>query len=327
MSQTKPKLAIGLGATCSGCDMSIIDLGEKIMNLFKSFEIVFWPTAQDQKLEQLKNMPDASIDVTLYHGSIANTENSEMAKLLRKKSKMMIAVGACACHGGIPGLANLTNTKTLFKTVYLQTPSTTNQNMTVPQTKVEVKGHTLTLPRKLDTVVLLDEIIDVDYYLPGCPPEITLVEKAIEILTSSDLPPKGSVLAPDRILCDECPRPREDKKISKIYRHHEVNPDLEKCLLEQGVICLGITTRAGCGAKCINVNVPCRGCMGPTSKTRDQAAKAISSIASIVGLEQEEQMSEEDAGKLLDQIKDPVGVLEMFTLPSSIIRKSVRVGE
>ncbi len=327
MSQNKSKLAIGLGATCSGCDMSIVDLAEKIVNIFKSFEIVFWPTAQDQKLEQLKNMPDGSIDVALYHGSIANTENSEMAKLLRKKSKVIIAFGACATHGGIPGLANLTNTKSLFKTVYSETQSTANQNMTVPLTKTELKGHTLTLPRKLDTVVLLNEIIDVDYYLPGCPPETTLVEKAVETLTSGDLPPKGSVLAPERILCDECARSRSDKKISKIHRHHEVNTDLEKCLLEQGVICLGIATRAGCGAKCINANVPCRGCMGPTSKTLDQAAKAISSLASIIGIEQEEQMTEEEAGKLIDQIKDPLGILEMFTLPSSILRKSVRVGE
>jgi len=124
LTKSKLKLAIGLGATCSGCDIAILDLGEKLVDVFNSFDIVFWPTAQDQKLDQLKDMPDGSIDVALYHGSIANSENREIALLLRKKSKTMIAFGACACIGGIPGLANTTTASDLLETVYKTTIST-----------------------------------------------------------------------------------------------------------------------------------------------------------------------------------------------------------
>jgi len=316
-------LAIGLGATCSGCDITIVDLGEKLLDLFGSFEIVFWPTAQDQKLDQLREMADGSIDVALYHGSIANSENVEMAELLRKKSKMLIAFGACACNGGVPGLANITTTEKLFEKVYKSTPSTSNEEATLPLEKTGIQGHTLTLPRKMDTVVCLSDIVEVDYYLPGCPPETELVEEALNAIVSDKLPPRGAVLAPDRILCDECPRKREEKKIQKIYRHFEVTPDPEKCLLEQGMLCMGIATRAGCGAKCIKVNIPCRGCMGPTSEVNDQGAKAMAAVASVIGLDNEEQMNDEDVQKLMDQIKDPLGTFHMFSLPCSTLRRRV----
>lgn len=323
MSRSRRKLAIGLGATCSGCDITIVDLAERLLDVFNSFEIVFWPTAQDQKLDQLKEMPDSGIDVSLYHGSIANSENVEIAELLRKKSKILIAFGACACHGGVPGLANITTTEKLFKKVYEGTPSTSNEGATTPIEKTEIQGHVLTLPHKLDTVVCLSDIVDVDYYLPGCPPETDLVEKAIQAILAGKLPPRGAVLAPDKILCDECPRKREEKKISKIYRHFEITPDPERCLLEQGILCMGIATRAGCGAKCINVNVPCRGCMGPTAKAHDQGAKAIAALASIIGLENEDQMSDEDVRKFMDQIRDPLGTFHMFSLPCSTLRRKV----
>lgn len=134
---------------------------------------------------------------------------------------------------------------------------------------------------------------------------------------------RGAVLAPDRILCDECPRKREEKKISKIHRHFEVTPDPETCLLEQGILCMGIATRAGCGAKCINANIPCRGCMGPTSAAKDQGAKAIAALASVIGLENEEQMSDEAVQKLIEQIRDPLGIFHMFSLPCSTLRRRV----
>lgn len=327
MSQSKLKVAIGLGATCSGCDIAIVDLAEKLFDVFEAFEIVFWPTAQDQKLAQLHQIPDKGIDISLYHGSIANSENSEIAKLLRKKSKTMIAFGACACIGGIPGLANTTRTTEILEKVYGTTQSTSGEIKIMPSVRTEVQGHILTLPQKLDVVTPLDDIVEIDYYLPGCPPEKSLVEGAVDAIISGKLPTKGAVLAPDRILCDECPRLRENKKISKIHRHHEVATDLEKCLLEQGVICMGIATRSGCGAKCIDVNVPCRGCMGPTSKALDQGAKAMASLASIVGAEHEEDASDEDVAKLMDQVRDPLGILYMFSLPQSILKRSITAKE
>jgi len=320
LSQTKLKLAIGLGATCSGCDMAIVDLAEKLTDVFNAVDIVFWPTASDQKLKEFEQLPDASVDLGFYHGSIANEENKEIAQLLRKKTKTLISFGACACHGGVPGLANLTTTKELFATVY-KTPSTANPDFRQPQSKTTIGEYSLELPKKFDTVQCLHECIHVDYYLPGCPPEVPLVEKAIEAILTGKLPAKGETLAPNRILCDECPRKREEKKIPKIYRIQQIIPDQEKCLLDQGVICLGPSTRMGCGAKCLEVNMPCRGCMGPTSKALDQGAKMIASLGSILGLEGEELMTEEEVKQLMDQVKDPLGLFYMFTLSASILKR------
>ena len=320
MSQTKLKLAIGLGATCSGCDMAIIDLAEKLTDVFNAVDIVFWPTASDQKLKEFEQLSDGSVDLGFYHGSIANEENKEIAQLLRKKTKALISFGACACHGGVPGLANLTTTKELFETVY-KTPSTVNPDSRQPQSKTTIGGYSLQLPKKFDTVQCLHECVDVDYYLPGCPPEVPLLEKVIEAILTGKLPKKGETLAPNRILCDECPKKREEKKIPKIYRIQQISPDQEKCLLDQGVICLGPSTRMGCGAKCLEVNMPCRGCMGPTSKALDQGAKMIASLGSILGLEGEELMSEEEVKQLIDQVKDPLGLFYMFTLPASILKR------
>lgn len=321
VSQPKFKLAIGLGATCSGCDMAIVDLAEKLTDMFKAVDVVFWPTASDQKLKELQQHPDGSIDLCFYHGSIANEENKEIAELLRKKTKTVIAFGACACHGGIPGLANVTTTKELCATVYKETPSTENPDFKQPSNDTTVNGYSLHLPEKFDTVQCLHNCVNVDYFLPGCPPEVSLVEKAIEAITTGKLPEKGATLAPNRILCDECPRERQEKKIPKILRIHQTISDPEKCLLDQGIICLGPSTRMGCGAKCIIANIPCRGCMGPTSKALDQGAKMIASLGSILGLEGEESMSEDQVEQLVDQIKDPLGLFYMFTLPFSILKR------
>ncbi|MCK4828161.1 oxidoreductase, partial [bacterium] len=109
----------------------------------------------------------------------------------------------------------------------------------------------------------------------------------------------------------------------RIYRPHEIRADPTKCLLDQGIICLGPVTRSGCGAKCLKANMPCRGCMGPTQEVADQGAGYVSMITSILGLEQEQFMSELDTRQLIHQIKDPVGTFYRFTLPKSFIRKRV----
>lgn len=304
--------------------MAIVDLAEKLTAVLEVVDVVFWPTASDQKIEDLQRLPDSSVDLCLYHGSIANEENKEMAELLRKKTKTMIAFGACACHGGIPGLANLTTTKELLKTVYKETPSTVNPESKEPSSETSINDYSLHLPTKFDTVQCLHECVEVDYFLPGCPPETAAVDKAIQAILEGKLPQKGTTLAPNRILCDECPRKRQDKKIAKISRISDTIPDQERCFLDQGIICMGPATRMGCGAKCINANMPCRGCMGPTSKATDQGAKMIASLGSILGLEGEEQMSEEQVKTLINQVEDPAGTFYMFTLPSSIINRRVR---
>ena len=313
----KLKIALYWGASCGGCEIAVLDINEKIFDLTKIADIVFWPVAIDVKYKDVEAMPDKSIDVCLFNGSVRNEENEHLAKLLRAKSKVLVAFGSCAHEGCIPGLANLANRKELFERAYLESPSTDNPSSVVPKTSVQVKEGTLTLPETFDTVHTLDQVVDVDYYMPGCPPPPAYIWKAVEAIAKNQLPPKGSVLLPNRNECDECPRTRTDKRFSKVYRPYEIVPDEVKCLLEQGVICMGIATREGCGAQCMSVNMPCTGCDGPGDNVLEQGAAMMSALTAILGADGKEN----DASKLIAQIKDPIGTFYMYSLAHSLLRR------
>jgi F420-non-reducing hydrogenase small subunit len=318
------KLKFGLywAASCGGCEIAVLDINEKILDLINLADIVFWPVAMDIKYKDVKAMPDKSIDVVFFNGAIRNSENEEMAKLLRKKAKVLVAFGSCAHEGCIPGLANLHDREEIFQKVYHECSSVRNTNDITPGSSTKVKEGEIHLPEIYDTVKTLDQTVDVDYYLPGCPPPVDLIAKAVEAIASGKLPPKGSVLAPKKSVCDECPRTREKKIISKIYRVYEKVPEPEKCLLEQGIICMGPATRSGCGAQCLKVDMPCTGCGGPCPGEIEQGAAMIGALASILGID-EEKREDYDPQKLISQIKDPVGTFYRYSLPASILHRKV----
>lgn len=324
MSKEKMKIAFYWAASCGGCEIAVLDINEKILDVVNMADIVFWPVAMDVKYKDVEAMPDKYIDVCFFNGSIRNSEQEHIAKLLRKKAKTLVAFGSCAQEGCIPGLANLHDAKEIFDKVYLKSKSISNPSNVTPQTSFKSKEGELKLPQFYDTVKTLDQTVEVDYYLPGCPPPVKLILTAVEAIANNELPPKGSVLAPLRSVCDECPRKKENKRISKIYRVHEKAPEPERCLLEQGIICIGPATRSGCGAQCLNVDMPCTGCGGPCPNSPEQGAAMLSALASIMGLENEQDhYSQEDVDKLMSQIKDPVGTFYMYSLPSSILRRKV----
>jgi len=324
VNKDKLKIAFYWAASCGGCEIAVLDINEKILDVIQLADIVFWPVAMDVKYRDVENMPDSHIDVCFFNGSVRSEEQEHMAKLLRQKSKVLVAFGSCAQEGCIPGLANLHNRKEIFEKVYLKSQSVANHQGVVPQTTSEMKEGVLKLPEFYDTVRTLDQTVDVDYYLPGCPPPVKLIVNAVEAIAKNELPPKGTVLAPLKSVCDECPRKKENKKISTIYRVHEKIPEPEKCLLEQGIICMGPATRSGCGAQCLTVDMPCTGCGGPCPNSPEQGAAMISALASILGLDEEkEKYTEEDVEKLISQIKDPVGTFYMYSLPASILKRKV----
>jgi F420-non-reducing hydrogenase small subunit len=319
----KLKFAFYWAASCGGCEIAVLDIDEKILDVVEKADIVFWPVAIDIKYENVKAFEDNYIDVCFFNGAIRTSEHEEMAHLLRAKSKVLIAFGACACFGGIPGLANVSDREEIFDLVYKELPSVSNPEKTTPQPAYDAPEGTLTLPEFFDTVKALRQVIDVDYFLPGCPPTPDMIVGAVTAIFEGNLPPKGSTLAPEKALCEECPLEIKEKKIPFIKRPYEVIPDGKRCLLEQGILCMGINTRAGCGARCIKANMPCRGCMGPTPEVADQGAKLVSAIASILGVEGEEHMTEEQVEALIDQIKDPLGTFYRYTLPISLLRRKV----
>ena len=322
----KPKVAFYWCASCGGCEETVIDLNEDILKVVEAVDIVFWPVALDFKRKDVEAMGKNEIAVSFINGAIRTGEQEEMVKLLREKSGLVVAFGSCAHLGGIPGLGNFWTRKDIFERVYKTTPTTVNPDGIFPQEETETKEGTLTLPEFYDTVKTLDQTIDVDYYLPGCPPPPNLIMNAVNAILKGELPEKGAVLAPEKSLCDTCPRAEnKPEKISmkEIKRPHEIIADPEKCFLEQGIICLGPATRSGCGESCINANMPCRGCFGPTKEVADQGAKGLSAIASILGVEGEEKITDEDAKKLIDQIVDPAGTFYRFSLPSSLLKRKI----
>ncbi len=319
----KLQLAFYWAASCGGCEIAVLDINEKILDVVAVADILFWPVAMDFKYKDVEAMKDNQIDVCFFNGGIRNSEQEHIAKLLRKKSKVMVAFGACAVLGGIPGLANLTNKEEIFKVVYKDNPSIDNPKKLVPKTSVKVKEGTLTLPEFYDSVSKLDQVIDVDYYLPGCPPTPDLIMTAVGAIVENKLPPKGSVIGPLKSVCDECKFEKSEKKIKEIKRIYEVDKIEDKCLLEQGIICMGPATRGSCEARCLDANMPCTGCGGPTPNSLDQGAKMISALASVLGIEGEEKMSDEEVEKLIEQIVDPVGTFYKYGLPAAIINRRV----
>lgn len=328
----KIKIAQYWGAGCGGCDVALLDIDAKILDVHAIAEVVFWPIGFDGKLHEVEQMPDKSITVSFYNGAIRNSENEHVAKVLRQKSVILISFGSCACFGGTPGLGNVTNREEVFKTVYKDTQSTDNKAGVYPQTHFKVPEGELELPTFYDDVKTLDEVVDVDYFMPGCPPTTNLIALAVDavvkhVTQGAPLPPKGTVIASDKTLCDECDRERVEKnrRIDKIYQSYEIKADPKKCLLDQGIICIGPATRAGCGAMCPKANMPCRGCMGPTKSVTDQGASMLSAVSSLLNItDSESKLNEEQIMEMMMQVKDPLGTFYAFTLPKSPLRRTVK---
>jgi len=320
----KLNIAFYWAASCGGCEIAVLDIDEKILDIAQIADILFWPVAIDTKYADVEAMNDDHIDVCFFNGSIRTEEQEHMAFLLRKKSKILVSFGACSVHGGIPGLANIADKKEVFEVAYLDNPSTDNPEKKVPKTKTKVKEGELTLPDFFDTVKSLDQTVDVDYYLHGCPPTPDQIMTAVNAIVENKLPPKGSVIGPLKSVCDECRFEKTERKIGKLKRIYEVDEVKEECLLGQGIICLGPATRGGCDARCLDANMPCTGCGGPTPNSLDQGGKMIASLASILGVDGEEGMTDEEINELIKEVVDPVGTFYKYTLATSIINRKVK---
>ncbi|HIE34511.1 MAG TPA: oxidoreductase [Candidatus Altiarchaeales archaeon] len=319
---SKPKVAFYWCASCGGCEEAVVDLAEDILTVVEVVDIVFWPVAMDFKREDVENMKDGEILVSFINGAIRLSEQEEMVKLLRRKSQLVIAFGSCAHLGGIPGLANQFGGDKILNFVYEDAPTTENPEKTRPQVHFKEDKYEFELPEFYDSVKALDQVIEVDYYIPGCAPPRNIVKDAVTALLKGELPSKGSVLASDKSLCHECPlnetKP-EKIEIKEFKRPHQVEIDPEKCLLLQGLICLGPVTRGGCDALCIKGNMPCTGCFGPLDGVIDYGAKALSYLASIIDSNDEKEIEE-----IMKGIPDPLGTFYRYSLPKSLLFKTKR---
>jgi F420-non-reducing hydrogenase small subunit len=320
---SKFKFAMYWAGSCGGCEIALLEIGDKILAVDEAYDVVFWPAAADFKYKDLEAYDDGYIDVCLFNGCIRNSENEHIAKLLRQKSKVLVAFGACAISGGIPSLANVATADEIKQLVYIQNPSLDNPEGTMPQEQYTVPEGELELPHLYDTVKTLAQTVDVDYYVPGCAPDPVQIWGVLAAATAglkgeADLPPKGATIGTNpKTCCDECKRTKEEKKITGFRRIWEFLPDPERCLLEQGVICMGVATHAGCGGRCTSVGMPCRGCYGPPDGVVDQGAKMVSTLASIIDAPTPEKIAE-----IAATVPDPVGTFYRFGLAGSMLRRA-----
>ena len=268
--------------SCSGCEIAIIDLGERLLDVLALVDFVHIPALMDHKYygqtgdETEMNIPEATVG--LISGGIRNKEHLEVAEEMRKKCKIIIALGTCATHGGIPALINEFTNTDLMKRYY--STETTDQPNEWPCDGV---------PPLLERCYAVDEKIKVDVYLPGCPPHPDNIINALTALISGKAPD-----LPMKSVCDTCPCIRNGKGQVKKLQRFLTSPEYKspdgpinemRCLLEQGILCMGPVTRAGCGGdkvspRCISARVPCRGCYGPVKQNGNQMLDMLNALAS-----------------------------------------------
>jgi F420-non-reducing hydrogenase small subunit len=318
---TKPLFAMYWAASCGGCDIAVLNLNEKLLDVADAFDIVFWPCATDGKYADVEALPDGAITLTLFSGGIRNDENERLARLLRAKSKVLVAFGSCACEGCIPGLANLKPVSAILDAAF-EGISTDNPDHLRPVPRFAAPEGILELPELLPTLRTLDQVVPVDYYVPGCPPETARIAEVVELVIEAlagraELPPLGSVLgAGQSTVCDECGRTRNVKRIKQFTRIQQLaTVDPELCLLEQGIPCNGPATRDGCGALCPAAGAQCIGCYGPADGVADYGARLLSAFASVI-----DSSDEHEIAAILDGIPDPVGQIYRFNLAGSLLR-------
>jgi len=315
--QAKPKFALYWAASCGGCEITVAELGMKLVTVGELVDIVLWPCIMDFKYSDVEAMKDKEIDVCLFNGAIRTSENEHLAKLLRKKSKVMVAFGACSHTGGIPGMANFYDAESILERVYDTSPSVDDSRGTRPTKKTKVPEGVIEIPTFYEKVKTLAQTVKVDYFMPGCPPVVDQVWNVLQAILSGELPPAGSVVGADgKTNCDVCPREKgkSSQRVKEWKRPHEVKLDPDTCFLTQGVICCGPATRSGCGLPCLSGNMPCRGCYGPPDDVVDQGTKLMSAIGALVDTDEPEMLQQ-----ILDTIVDPAGYGYRFGLANSVM--------
>jgi F420-non-reducing hydrogenase small subunit len=326
----KPSLAMYGAGSCGGCEVSLLNVGERILTLRKVFDVVFFPFLEDFKTADLESLSDGAIDLCLVNGCMRTEHDLKMARLLRHKSKFLVAYGSCALEGCVPGLANLSSVGDMMSACYLDNPSTENGGGTLPAPMSAVAEGNLRLPPLTPTVRTVEDTVEVDFSVPGCPPEPSriwvVLEEFISAFTGGGrLPARGTVMGAEEFaLCEECPLERHDIEIDGFVRPHMIQPDPEHCLLEQGLVCLGLATRAGCGALCPQVGMGCRGCYGPTPGSYDHGARMVAALASTVGagsVEENEQDLRASVEAAMETLVDPAGTLYRFSLANSLLKR------
>ncbi|MFW9996634.1 MAG: F420-nonreducing hydrogenase [Candidatus Odinarchaeota archaeon] len=278
---SKVRIATDWLMACSGCEISLLDMDEAILTVLEKSEIVRSPVLVD-----VKEFVDA--DLGIITGGIRNEHDIHTAKQMREHCRMIIALGSCACLGGVPSLGNIFSREEIFKQIYLDCMGVDNPLGREPRDN---------LPPLTEKIAPLSSVIKVDIELPGCPPVPELIAKVIMKLL------EGKPLdLPKTAVCDPCPLVKKHTKLKELKRWYEAVNDQENednCFLERGYLCLGPVTWGACEARCTRAGIPCRGCHGPLNSTRDPGIDILSLIGTIASGIQVEKVMEALGNDLL----------------------------
>lgn len=315
---SKLKLGMYCAAGCGGCDISLLEIHEHILDVIAVADIAFWPAATDFKYADVEALPDGEIDVCFINGAMRNAENIHIAKLLRAKSKVIVAYGACSSFGGVPGLANLFPVREVIDRAFTTQSTDAPDGQRPSASATHTDGSSVGLPAITGVVSPLSDIVRVDFTLPGCAPSQDRVWEVIQAIASGNLPESPAIVgAGAKSVCDDCRLPKKGTRISKFVRSHEIVAEDERCLLEQGIVCMGPATRSGCGGQCTDALMPCRGCFGPAGDSIDQGAAMIAALGTLIDSEDEDVIRE-----TISQIVDPAGTFYAFTLATSVLGRA-----
>lgn len=242
-----------------------------MLPLLEKIEITHAPILMDHKYydrgDSSREIEIPKADIGILSGSIRTDEHMEVARVMRENCGILIASGTCACFGGIHALGNVMPLKELKANVYPEI----------------AEGEKSQVPMLSKRVTALNEVMEVDIFLPGCPPAPEMFAEALTAVLEN-----RPFKLPEDTICNECPKTKEKRTVSadnglqfpEMHRPLEPLPLSERCLFEQGYFCMGAATRNGCGARCLKADLPCRGCMGPIRVGENPRAELLGSLAS-----------------------------------------------
>lgn len=299
----KPSLAVETLSICSGCEIAILDLHQALPGVLEAIDLKYIQVLMDFR------EPPEGITVGFVSGAVRNEEQVELLHKMRERCSILVAFGACAAFGGVPGLANLHTKEEILKEVYIDAKSNVNPKGVIPHKVV---------PPMLPELHPISDFVKVDYILPGCPPPPKLIGE----LVTSLLEGKEFRLEP-KTVCDQCPLTKDEKSVTNFIRWGTQKIDPTRCLLEQGYQCMGPATQGGCEAPCPTALAPCRGCFGPTEKITDQAAKMIGAIGSIII---QDTKNAPTPDQIVKEIPDIIGTYLRFSFASSTFKKALHTG-
>jgi F420-non-reducing hydrogenase small subunit len=233
---------------CGGCDLAIVELRERLIELVVKATFAHWPMLVDSK-------DIAPVEIGILTGGVRSDHDRNVALKTRESCGMLIAFGTCAVYGGIGGCAGFHGREEILKAVY-------REELTMVSGELPGTGDSLgagELPRLENKVVPLGSVLRVDVSMPGCPPHPDYISESLNALMEGGRPPANR-----RTVCSLCTRKMVKTGTARLKRWADGIPGPDTCFLSQGYLCFGSVTMERCQSPCPNKGAICTGCAGPS---------------------------------------------------------------